>query len=351
MNRRGFMFLAAGAAVREDKFYSTLPQLIETNKIPGTALAVFRDGKVDFRRCFGVCEGAGGRPVDADTVFEAASLSKPVFATVVLRLAERGEFDLDKPLLEYLGGNYTHVQEPWNPNSAKDELTDPRAAQLTGRLVLSHRTGLPNWRFGRRLEFIRNPGDWGYSGEGYVMLQHAVEKKTGKDLSSLADDGVLETLKLKRTRFVWHDSLLPNVARGHNADGSVRRVTGLAFAVSAGSLVTTLNDYARFVEATLRRKPALLGAKMQETMLTAVSSSESAGLRWGLGWGLPLYDEPYLFHWGSNPGYKSFVLASLKSGRGVVFFTNSEHGLKILPQIVPAVFGKELPLTKWRMLQ
>ena len=107
------------------------PALMEAARIPGLTVAVIEDGQVTRSELFGVANADTGEAITAHTLFEAASLSKPVFATAVLRMAERGEFDLDQPLLELL------------PNERIEH--DPRAEQLTARLVLSHQTGLPNW--------------------------------------------------------------------------------------------------------------------------------------------------------------------------------------------------------------
>lgn len=103
----------------------------------------------------GDAAGAGGTgQVSADTVFEAASLSKPVFAFGVLLLAQEGIIDLDRPLASYLPAPYLPAE--------------PGAAVITARMVLEHTTGLPNWRpKGEPLALLRQPGTrFGYSGEG-----------------------------------------------------------------------------------------------------------------------------------------------------------------------------------------
>ena len=105
--------------------------LMQAARIPGLAVAVIEDGDVASVELFGLADAESGEVLSGEMLFEAASLSKPVFATAVLRLAERGEFDLDQPLHELL------------PNDRISH--DPRSEALTARLVLSHRTGLPNW--------------------------------------------------------------------------------------------------------------------------------------------------------------------------------------------------------------
>ncbi len=108
-----------------------VPGLLRTADIPGLTMAVVQDGRTVWSRAFGTVNDSARTPLDTATVFEAASMSKPVFAYLVLRLAERGGFDLDRPLYEMV--DY--------PRLAHDE----RSRLITGRIVLSHGTGLPNW--------------------------------------------------------------------------------------------------------------------------------------------------------------------------------------------------------------
>src|SRR5215475_5400161 len=110
-----------------------VPQLMKDGDVPGLSIALLRDGELVWRHGFGVKNTKTNEPVTDDTVFEAASLSKPVFAYAVLKLFDAGKFDLDKPLNQYLPGNY-------------DVGEDQRLSQITARHVLSHTPGFPNWR-------------------------------------------------------------------------------------------------------------------------------------------------------------------------------------------------------------
>ncbi|HJY42540.1 MAG TPA: serine hydrolase domain-containing protein, partial [Steroidobacteraceae bacterium] len=108
-----------------------IPRLLRVSGIPGLSMAVVQNGRVVWAGAFGTLNDSAQTPLNPGTIFEAASLSKPVFAYLVLRLADRGEFDLDRPLYEML--EY--------PRLAHDE----RYKRITARIVLSHGTGLPNW--------------------------------------------------------------------------------------------------------------------------------------------------------------------------------------------------------------
>lgn len=122
----------------------SLPLLMKEADVPGLPIALVREGKLIWQRGFGVANAKTNEPVTDATVFEAASLSKPVFAYAVLKLVDAGKFDLDKPLNEYLPGNY-------------DVGDDPRLSQITARRVLTHTTGFPNWR-NKELKIYLAPG-------------------------------------------------------------------------------------------------------------------------------------------------------------------------------------------------
>lgn len=313
-------------------------------RIPGAALAVWKDGKVVLREGFGTTTIDGSRKVDGDTVFEAASLTKPVFAAAVLKLAEAGKLNLDTPLVNYLGGPYRHQQQPWNPLGKTDTVDDPRLAKLTARMVLSHRTGLPNIAFNGPLTFVREPnGPWGYSGEGYLFLQRAVEKLTGKSAAQLIQESVLDPLGMRRSALdATFDlrTLMENSTRGYSAEG--KPVGGTLLGLAFGSLLTCLDDYVRFMEWSRRFKPF---------HRREVVADKKAGVEWGLGWGLA-HDgkDACLFQWGWNDGYRNVALLNIRTGTGFVLFTNSDNGMELAKTLVPAVFGHGLPVAGFSML-
>jgi CubicO group peptidase (beta-lactamase class C family) len=148
-----------------------VPELMKRNNVPGVSLALIQRGKTIWVHGFGVKEAGTSQPVDGETVFEAASLSKPVFAYAVLKLVDQGKLALDVPLTTYLPKPYI--------------AGDPRLSKITARIVLSHRTGFPNWRNGDALPIYFTPGErFSYSGEGYIYLQRVVEQITGKPLNA-----------------------------------------------------------------------------------------------------------------------------------------------------------------------
>jgi CubicO group peptidase (beta-lactamase class C family) len=173
--------------------------------IPGVSLALIKDGKLVYHKTYGVKNTITGENIDSNTLFEAASVTKPVFSFAVQRLAERGVIDLDKPLYLYL---------PY-PDIAYDE----RYKLMTARHVLTHRTGFPNWRWmndDQKLNLRFTPGtDYNYSGEGFEYLKMVVEKITGKKVEQVLKDEVLDPMGLYHTFFSNNDSLKQMVAKGH----------------------------------------------------------------------------------------------------------------------------------------
>lgn len=173
--------------------------------IPGVSFAMIKDGKVIYHKTYGVKNKMTGEKVNDETLFEAASITKPVFSFAVLRLADRGEIDLDKPLYQYL---------PY-----KDIEHDERYKLITAQHVLTHKTGFPNWRSmtdDGKLKILFTPGtEFGYSGEGFEYLKMVVEKITGKNVEQVLQEEVIEPMGLYHTFFSKNDSLQRVVSNGH----------------------------------------------------------------------------------------------------------------------------------------
>ncbi len=213
-------------------------RLISAGAVPALSLAVIEHGALSRVVAVGVRHATTREPVTERTVFEAASLSKPVVAYAVLQLADAGRLRLDEPLARHV------------PDYIPD---DPRVAAITARHVLAHMTGLPNWRSGQRpLRTYFAPGQrFSYSGEGFVFLQRAVERITGKSLDGVAARLVFAPLEMRDSSFVWQGRFEADHAAPH--DDALR--PGAKFkpveANAAYSLQTTAADYARFLEAVL----------------------------------------------------------------------------------------------------
>jgi len=327
-----------------------IPELMRQAGVQGVQIAVIGGGTTAWHASFGLANADSKAPVTDASVFEAASLSKPVFAYAVLTLVDAGLIDLDTPVSKYLPGQY-------------DVGDDARLDLITPRHVLSHQSGFPNWRAGSdSLKIHFAPGDrFSYSGEGFVYLAAAVERITGRTLEAFMRRTVFEPLGMASSSYVWQDRYESLKVYNHSLLGDLagRRTPWRANA--AASLHTTAEDYARFVSAVFAGKglrPATARALMTpqsrpdergiNTATAAPTGRFAPSLAWGLGIGLEQEGEAWsLWHWGDNGTTKAYVAASPRRRIGVVFFANSENGLLLAPPIVADVMGGESPAFSW----
>ena len=309
--------------------------------IPGLSIAVIQEGEIFWDQAFGVKSMETGDSVTAETIFEAASLSKPVFAYAVLRMVERGELELDKPLLEYVSDQF--IEEKFLGR----KISDIRIRSITARMVLSHQSGFPNWRQNDSLTFRFNPEEqFGYSGEGFGLLQRVVENITGSTLNEIVGNEVFVPLGMKHSSFNWIEPYEKTTSYPHNGimeAGNKRKFTE---GHAAANLHTTASDYGLFLMAIMNHTG--LKENMVESMLSpqiVVDPDEPVAIEWGLGIGLERTDQGLSYwHWGDNGNFKCFCLADPEEKKGVVYFTNSTYGLAIREQVVELALGGNHPV-------
>ncbi len=315
--------------------HDTLEALAEKHHVCGVAVAVIKNRKLDTMDFATGCLPAA--TVNGDSVFQAASLSKPVFAYAVLKLVAQGKLELDVPVVKYLPQGYRHQFSPLNAEPS-ELVTDPRLQAVTVRMVLNHTSGLPNWAFGP-LKFDAAPGaKWHYSGEGYVLLQRAVEAVTGQPLDRFMTAQVFKPLGMHHSSFVWNEGIAHKLLPGTKANGAPRATMDLKRPNAAFSLSTTAADYGKFLASLLGDEEVV-----KQAGGSPVVADASLGIGWGLGWGI---EGNHIWQWGNNTGYRAFAIASLKTGDGVVMLTNSENGLKLAEPVVQKILPGEHPLFK-----
>jgi CubicO group peptidase (beta-lactamase class C family) len=276
----------------------------------------------------------------ADTLFEAASLGKPVFAYGVHKLVRDGDLDLDMALSSYLDRPYIEGDE--------------RIHLITARHVLSHSAGFPNWRPRRwskspgPLKIIYDPGTrFRYSGEGYNYLQSVVEQITKLTLDEFMVQSVHAPLEIASSAWTWPNDLDAPLALPHGPSGQAKTKNEWA-PMAAGSLHTTAADLGRFLEAILTEAkaggadPGLLSAEEIEAMLQPQISLED-DIAWSLGWGIELQSDRALFwQWGDNDTYHHFMIGSRTEGRAIVVLTNGQRGPHVYKPIIEMVLGHGL---------
>lgn len=322
-----------------------IPGLMARAGIPGLSIAVVQNGEVAWTGAYGIMSTETQAPVTHRTAFEAASLSKPVFTLVVLDAVERGVLDLDTPISEVF--------------SYKRFANDTRVGLITPRMVLSHKTGLPNWDREGTLDFDRDPGlRFGYSGEGFVYLQKALEATEGRRLEDLTREVVFEPFGMEDSSFLWRDDYETRLAGGHDGDGVAAERNRYAEENAAYSLVTTACDFGTFLARVM--KGVNLSEGLYDDMLarhTSMRGGETKtehppeiwqAIHWGLSWGIQDAGGGRIyFHWGDNDVYHAFAAFSPAHGTGFVYFTNSQNGLRIANQLATIVVGDMSPAITW----
>lgn len=312
-----------------------IPTLMDNGGVTGMAVAITADTGLVWSRGFGLRNEETEELVTEHSVFEAASLSKPVFAYAVLQLVDQGIIDLDTPIPDYY--EYDDIAH------------DDRHRLITPRMVLTHSPGFPNWRpSGGQLTIDREPGsEFSYSGEGFVYLQLAVMELTGETLDQLAQRLVFEPLGMASSSYLWQEQFEEVVALPHGSEGEVltKNKPQPGGGNAAASLHTTAPDFARFMTAVMN------GTGLSDSTAAAMLTPQidvDANLTWGLGIGLQDNDEGRaLWHWGDNTGYKAYTITYPEHLIGVVWFTNSENGQSILEGMLAATVGGHHPALAW----
>ncbi len=298
--------------------------------IPGVQLVCIKGNKEESVN-LGTISKDSDKKVTAHTIFEAASLSKCVFAYTVLRLYDRAIINLDTPLVQYIG-----AYDRFDP-------ADTRYAKITARMVLRHTTGLPNWGGDKFAELIFTPDStYSYSGEGFQYLQRVVEKLTGKSLDEIAQQEVFIPLGMTNSSYTWTDKFDTLSAFGNSADA----VNNHKKQMAAASLLTCAHDYAIFLRAVmagtgLKRKThrMMLGKQTAAIWFHHRVTDANKHTWWGLGMGLQENETGrWAWQWGDNGDFKGFCIANPKKKEALVYFTHSNWGLHITADVLDNFF-------------
>jgi len=361
--------LLDGGSVPTAELETAIEQSIEKAGAAGLSCAILNDGQVVFRKAFGCRDSSTRVRNDEETVFAAASLGKPVFAYLVMLLAEEGVIDLDRPLHEYL------TRPLYEYPGYADLEDDARHKLITARMALSHSTGLPNLRLldpEGRLRFLFSPEERHfYSGEGISLLQMVIEEMTVQDLETLAQAKIFQPLGMTHSSYVWQAAYEGNTASPHDEFGRPR---GLSIQqlqqlqgnrpVAGGSMVTTAGDYARFlslgilsvegkrkstVDEMLRPQVAINYSNMFGPGAWQVTDQyQDIHLAWGLGWGR--FDAPYgraFFHTGHGFGWQHYTVTYADRGIGIVLLGNSDNTESVIHEILKAAIGDVYTPCDW----
>lgn len=274
-----------------------------------------------------------------ETLYNVASLAKPIFAETILRLAAQGRLSLDEPLAAY-----------WvDPDVA----SDPRHRRLTPRIALSHRTGFPNWRYQQNgvLAFRRDPGTaFGYSGEGYEYTKRFAERKLAARWEALASRYVFEPFGMANTAYTRRDWFANRIAMPRGPEGKYGKPSIVDSAVVSDDLYTTIGDYAAFLVRVMNRDGLPAGYAAQRDSTHVVNERANAScdrtrvrhcprIGMGLGWEIIEFPgETVRLHSGSDWGESTMAFYLAERRDGAVMLTNGAAGGKVIREVIDLLF-------------
>jgi CubicO group peptidase (beta-lactamase class C family) len=336
------------------------------NHVTGAQLAVLDHGKLVWSAAYGR-RREPALPMDRETTTWAASITKSVFATYVMQLVERREFDLDVPVA-------LQLPQPLNEYEAYREsgseiLRDPQWATVTPRMLLAHTSGLLNFASiepDRKLRLHSRPGArFNYSGEGINLVQFVIEQKKHKPLDQLMQEAFFTPLGMTRTGIIYRKEFEADVADRYDLNEQFRSQTRRFPARAAGSMTTSAEDLARFLSALFAGrllKPATR-AEMFRAYIPLRSmhqfplregegeSSEAAGvgLAYGVGWGLLTHTKfgPAFFKEGHGDGAQNYVICFEKRQACMILLTNSDNGELAFRPLLETILGDSVTPWEW----
>lgn len=346
--------------------------LMAASGTPGLSLAFGGNNQPETLLALGALNVDTGAEVTPESVFQAASVSKMVFAFGVLDFAQRGGIDLDRPLVGYLRPEYLPER--------------PGIEAVTARHVLSHSSGLPNW-FDDGPE-AKDPapivaGKFRYSGEGYFWLQLVIEQLSGKGLNAFMAESVFGPAGMASSAYVWDTAWADRMAWGHEqgrvaGDQGLRDVLGMVeplaaewgkplsqwshrdwlaaavrldpetrhtkitFQNAAASLVCTAHDLFRFLRHA--RATMLLRAGTAGDMFArAIRVAEGVDNWWGLGCSLEMGAGGGMIagHEGNNYTFRAYAGINLVTGEALAILTNGDGGFGVYERLVRRITGRD----------
>jgi len=336
----------AGVPISED----ALTKILEQYHVPGLSIAVIHNGQIDWAKGYGVREYGKIERVDSTTIFQAASISKPVSAVVALRMVEMDKVVLDEDVNEKL--------QSWKV--LENEFTKNHPVTL--RQLLSHSAGLtmhgvPEFTAGAELptlvqilngegsvsgesvEPVVEPGStYRYSGGGYIVLQLLLTDIAGRPFAELARELVLRPAGMSSSTFEQPlpQELRSQAAAGHLADGTpIRGFWHTLPEQAAGGLWTTPADLASFAIEVWRSYHGLSDAMLSQLSARLMLTRQIDDF--GLGFYLPSGGVFRFQHGGSNAGYRCHFVLSIDSADGVVIMTNGDSGEKVINAVFQAI--------------
>ena len=318
-----------------------IPEILDSAHIPGVTIALINKGKLIWSKGFGIVNKESGIKVNEQTIFPAASLGKPVFAYSVLKMVNNGKLHLDTTVVSSVPLKY--MEE----NFLKGKLIDENIKLITPRMILSHSSGLPNWRNSDKpIKTLFKPGEkYSYSGEGYFLLQLMVEYIMKEPIEKIIRDYVFQPLSMNNSTYNIKD--VANYTSTYGNDGKLVPIDTLETPNVAYTFKTNVNDYARFIIALMDGK-GLTKPTFNEMFSPQVTTDicQTGKVSWGLGFAIQNAEpENAFFQWEKSPNSSSYFIGFKDSKRAIIYFTNiANQGLRIGEVLVDETLDYQDPL-------
>lgn len=332
--------------------------MLRDARVTGLAMAVIHDGQVTELRAYGLRDVERDLPLTPDTTMYAASLTKGVFAYAVMGLVQDGRLDLDRSIADYLPRPLPEYEK------YADLAGDERWRKLTARMLLAHTGGFPNFRFftprgydeHAKLAFAFEPGSrFAYSGEGINLLQFVIEHGMGIDVDALVRERVFERFGMRASGLTWRDAFAANLAQGYDEAGKPLGHKRRGAVRAAGSMDTTLRDFAGFL-AGLSRSEGLDARAREElfgnqvridsvqqfpTLSTETTADNDAiGLAYGLGWAVYRTPEGRAFFKGGHDDGTRNIAVCVRDGRDcLLLLSNSSNADGVFAYLIEHKLG------------
>jgi CubicO group peptidase (beta-lactamase class C family) len=332
-----------------------ISRLMTAANVQGMAVAIFSNKEPVYEKTFGFKRIDTKDPLRINTNIYGASLSKPLFAVLVMKLVEEGVLILDKPLETYLPKPIYEYKpsKKWHDNY-QDLKSDSLYQQITARMCLDHTTGFPNWRWDEPDQKLRvkfKPGSrYSYSGEGLVYLQVVLEHILGRSLEELMQEKIFSPLGMTMSSYTWQPKFEKDYAVGHMSSGELYEKDKDNDARAASTLETTLHDYSQFIKAVL--KGSLLKKSSTKEMFSPQvrirsvqqfgplrmhdsTTNDAIHLSYGLGW--VLLQSKYgtgAFKEGHGDGFQHYSIIFPSKGIGILIMSNSDNAESIFKELL-----------------
>ncbi|MEO8880709.1 MAG: serine hydrolase domain-containing protein [Gemmatimonadaceae bacterium] len=351
-----------GHPLPADSIERIVTHAMENARVPGLALAVINRGEVVYMAGFGYRNVEKQLPLTDTTVMYAASLTKAMFAYLAMQLVDDGAIALDTPIAKYLPKPLPSYEK------YADLAGDARWERITPRMLLTHSSGLPNWRFlapDQKLHLQFDPGThFGYSGEGINLLQFVIEEHTGKHVGDMMQTRIFDRFGMTRTGMVWRPSFASEYALGYDTANVVVGHNLRSSARAAGSADTDIADMARFVCGVLRGEglSAASRREMWSPQLRIRTSSEfpspqfdtttrddAIQLAYALGWGTFVSPHgPAFFKEGhDDQSWRNYMVAFSDSKSAIIMLSTSANAEPMFPGLLAQILGDTYSPVKW----